>query len=530
MYRLMLVDDKPGVIAGLKQLGNWEEMGVTLVGEAFNGEQALRVAEAQQPDLVITDIRMPIMDGLELARRLLDRRPATKVIVLTGHDEFEYARAALKLGAVEFLLKPSTLGEIRAAVRRAVDLLNQERARHDELAGLRQRVQESLPLLRQEYIGRLLRGDLPVPEAELPGLFAFAGVPFGLERLQVIVFGLDMPGTPDPAEAEVRRLSLDVAIRPGVEVAGWVLIRGLDSSPVAIGAAPPGWGEDQVRQEAIALAEASLEAALSHGVPASAGIGRIATGVRDLPRAYREAHAALHQRFFLGTGLAIHAGDLYVAERPPAPYPDWAEEEMLLALRSGNTAQLRASLTEFFRAGAVGGDRDQLYLLCQELTFAASRTLREIEVDGLEPPDLRLATSAADCQEWLGRWLMEAAQQVVEQRQSRQHDAVARVKRYVQEHLGGDCSLQALADHVHLSPTYLAQLFKRQTGQTVLEYVTERKMEQARQLLATTDEKIASICDALGYNDRRHFVDVFRRHTGAAPSEYRQRYRPGAAE
>ncbi|HWI65324.1 MAG TPA: response regulator [Symbiobacteriaceae bacterium] len=509
MYRLILVDDKPSVLAGLRQLGRWEDLGVTLAGEAQDGAAALELAGRVEPHIVLTDIRMPVMDGLELARRLTEQRPAPKIILLTGYDDFEYARTALRLGAVEFLTKPSTVDEIRAAVGRAVALLDQERERALEMESLREQLQESLPLLRQEYLGRLLRGELP--PGDLPRLFALAGIALQPEQaLTVVCFGLDAVASAgsDPAETELHRLVLARSIASTMP--SWIVIRGRDGQLVAIG-----HGASNVA--------GVLEAMAMRGISVSAGISRPTALVLDLPRAHEEAYTALQQRFFLEPGAVIHIDDVCPGGFGPVSYPAWAEEQILLALRAGAEEQASEGLAAFFRQATAGADRARCGLMLAELAFSASRVLRELGV-AQAPPDLTALPSIGACQEQLEQWLGTGARAVRAARQDRQADMVSSLREYILSHLSGDCSLQALAEQAHLSPTYLAQLFKRQTGQTLLEYVTAIKMEQAKVRLATTDQKVASICDDLGYGDRRHFAELFRRCTGMTPTEYRERY------
>lgn len=525
MYRLMLVDDRPTVLAGLRQLGQWEELGVVLAGEALDGASALHLAEENPPDILLTDIRMPIMDGLELSRRVLERWPRTRIILLTGYDEFEYARTALRLGAVEYLTKPSTVAEIRSAVQRAVAQLDAEQAVDHELESLRSRLEESMPLLRQEYLTRLLQGHLA--EADLPGILQFASIPLPAERLAVICFGLDLPGGDrDPGQAEIARLAFARLLETVCPPDSWTLARGRDGNPVLLGTYPKEEDPAQTRGRLEALAERCLATAAAHGIPASAGVSRQAPAIGDLPQAYQEAYTALQQRFFLGAGAVIHMEDLGPAGCGRVAYPAWAEEQIALALRAGAEEQVLAGLEAFFRQIAAGGDRQHVQMMCEELAVVMTRVLRELGVEGA-PPDCRQLSSLAVCQEGLTNWLTSMARTIRSGQQSRQVNVITQLSDYIQSHLGGDCSLATLAEVVHLSPTYLAQLFKRQTGRTVLEYVTDAKMERAKLRLVTSEEKVTAICDELGYGDQRHFVDLFRRATGCTPTEYRAQFRSG---
>ena len=160
-YRVLLVDDEEELREGIRQKIDWAGLGFALSGTAENGVEALELSEQLHPDVVLTDIKMPYMDGLELCRRLRPLLPAAKMVVFSGFDKFEYARQAVGLNVSEYILKPINAPELSAVLTRLREQLDQERTAQQDIEALRRRYEESLPLLRELFYTRLLDGKIP---------------------------------------------------------------------------------------------------------------------------------------------------------------------------------------------------------------------------------------------------------------------------------------------------------------------------------------------------------------------------------
>ncbi|MDE6281372.1 MAG: response regulator, partial [Oscillospiraceae bacterium] len=178
VYRVLLVDDEEEIREGIRHKINWMELGFELAGFAADGIDALELAQRLRPDVVLTDIKMPRMDGLELCRRLKSLLPETKTVVLSGFDEFECARQAVGLGVFEYLLKPIRALELGGALERLRERLDRERQERREIESLRRRYEESLPILRELFYTRLLDGRIP------PGQVADQAARYGIELAQ----------------------------------------------------------------------------------------------------------------------------------------------------------------------------------------------------------------------------------------------------------------------------------------------------------------------------------------------------------
>ena len=158
LYKVLLVDDEEDIRVGISRKMDWSGLGFELVGEAENGRDALELAESVQPDVVLTDIKMPFMDGLELCSILTKRLPGSKFVVFSGFDDFEYAKQAVRMNVSEYILKPINAAELSAVLQKLKEQLDAERTERQNQETLRQRYEESLPVLRSLFLSRLLEG------------------------------------------------------------------------------------------------------------------------------------------------------------------------------------------------------------------------------------------------------------------------------------------------------------------------------------------------------------------------------------
>lgn len=158
MYGLMLVDDEKEMREGLMEVMPFHELGFTVVGQASNGLEAVQLCEHLSPDLIVTDIRMPLMDGLSMCREIQKLWPTTHFIVLSGYDDFEYARQALAFKSMDYLLKPISSAEFAQVLRTAKQRLDEEYAQKRDMEQLRESYRQSLPLLKEMLLSALLQG------------------------------------------------------------------------------------------------------------------------------------------------------------------------------------------------------------------------------------------------------------------------------------------------------------------------------------------------------------------------------------
>lgn len=527
-YRVLLADDEEEIRVGISRKIDWAGLGFQLVGEAENGQEALELAEQLSPDVVLTDIKMPFMDGLELCRRLKQRLPAAKLVVFSGFDDFEYARQAVGLNVSEYILKPINAPELAQVLTRLREQLDEQRMERRDMETLRRRYEESLPVLRELFYTRLLDGEIRPEqiweraaryEIELPeGAWAAALVQ------------VDAPEAGGTAERdELLLLSVRAFFQEHFSLAGCSVRTVLYNDAVALM-----FTQEDSRGIYPILEELERLVALARsylGMSLSIGIGRLCAGPQELDTSVDGARAALDYRVVMGEGRVLYIGDLEPDHSVRLSFEEEDQRSLSAAVKVGSPEQVEQVID-----GLIGRVREarlslsQCHLFFLETVTSLIKLARSggVEVDEVFGPGFTGVVSITDFRslEELGRWLVSRCLTLQEllgrQRTDSAWKTVERAKDFIARNYGdGDLSVETLCSYLHLSPTYFSTLFKREVGMSFIAYLTEVRMERAAQLLRETEEKTYLIAEQTGYTDPNYFSYVFKRRFGVSPSKFR---------
>ena len=523
LYRVLLVDDEEDIRVGISRKMDWERLGFTLVGEAENGQEALELAETLKPDVVLTDIKMPFMDGLELCRILTDRLPAAKFVVFSGFDDFELAKQAISMHVSEYILKPINAAELSAVLQKLHRQLDDQRAERRDMERLRLRYEESLPVLRELYFTHLLDGSIrPDQVAERAERYDI-----DLRGTAWVAALVHMDGAGD--RGELLSLSVRQLFEENLETEGCCSKAFLYNDSVALLTSFEGGFSIYDFIDAVnrvcKLAKSYLDLTLTVGV----GLPCATPG--DLSLSAAGAVGALEYRVLVGSGRAIYIGDLEPETFARLSFDENDERELTAAVKLGDEEAVRGAvnaLTDKLQAAARPLSQCQFFFLelltcLLKLTRGAGLELEAVFGAGFT--GALQATDFSSAQE-LGRWCLDRCLRIQEcigrQRTDSTSRTVERAKRFIQEHYAQcDLSVERLCEHLHLSPAYFSTLFKRETGMSFTGYVTEVRMERAAALLRGTEEKTYLIAEQTGYSDANYFSYVFKKHFGVSPSRFR---------
>ena len=527
-YRVLLADDEEEIRSGISRKTDWTALGFTLVGEAGNGEEALELAEQLRPDLVLTDIKMPFMDGLELCRRLRQSLPGARLVVFSGFDDFEYARQAVSMGVSEYILKPINAPELAQVLTRLREQLDRQRLERRDMETLRRRYEESLPILRELFYTRLLGGQLRPEqvqdraaryEIELsPGLWTAALV------------HADLPGDgEDSSRDELLLLSVQSFLEEHFALEGCCARVVLHGDAVALLVQLS--GADRLYPLLEELERLSLLSQSCLGVPLAAGVGRPCPGPENLHRSVEGARSALDYRVLMGGDRVLYIGDLEEQPTADLSFEESDQRALSAAVKLGTPEQVEQvvrELMERLRQAGLSLSKCRLFLL--ELVTCLTRLARSggVDVEQVFGEHFTGAVPISDFSspEELGRWLRERCLRLHDllgrQRTDSAWRLIEQAKDFIAGHYAdGALNVDLLCSHLHLSPTYFSTLFKREVGMSFTAYVTEVRMEQAAHLLRDTDEKTYRIAERTGYPDPNYFSYVFKRHFGLSPSKFR---------
>lgn len=529
LYSFLIIDDEAAVREGISENIDWHSHGYRLVGACKDGREGMRAIEEHCPDVVLTDICMPFVDGIELASFISERFPATKTILLTGYDEFGYAQEAVKLKVNDFLLKPITPDELRAILDRVRLELDEERRRELDVANLRNRLQESLPLLRERLLNRLLREKLTNEEIAA----SCSLIDLKLPGPAYTILALD-PDTTDGSDP-FRELQVEHAAREALAVASETsVVFHAPGSAITILVS----GDDQL--QALAVADEVTELVrVRAGISVSVGVGETVQSLSRIGDSYRDATAALSRRFLAGSGQILTVEQAGGSPRTgDARLEEAAREQVVRALRLSLfddatsavldlVAVLRTRNTGVSECGVV------LHRLLAEILGALdSLGVSYIDLPELSPDPFEkvVALKTLDVvADWIGG-IIESARNLLS---NRQHQLSVRKATEGRAYLDANfpdpkLSLTQVCRALAVSKSYFSPLFKSHTGMTFVEYLTALRIDRAKELLSTTDMKSYEIAARIGFTDAHYFSLTFRKQTGASPSEYRESARSGS--
>jgi two-component system response regulator YesN len=528
---LCIIDDIKSVVDGLTAI-EWMEHGIDMVGTAANGEDGLDLVSRVKPDMIITDIRMPRLDGLAMLRAILELNHTCKVILISGYTDFDYAKQAVQLGAFDFVVKPFTEEEIMETVLKAKDQIVQERLQLMSVREMEIKLRESLPVLRQEYFALLvnhrttwesaakrweyLQIDL-IPQGFVVMLLEIDGFNERVEELSV-------------HEVELIRFSLQNITEETIRgTTKCIVFRAKNNRFVAVLNDPGNLNVTQIAEGCCKNIEQYTRFTVSLG----AG-GRV-EGISELPDSYRQADRALTYHLFTEGNGAIRYDELPKTDKQP-PLVLEQKDELLLALRSGNGDRAAAILTDIsdtFHHLAPRPNPDYLLSLYEELASSAIRTFYEL----VPYPDIQpLIHMFKVTQEVSGKTLSGLEQQLLtlcreganlvrKNTLSEGQTLVYKALDYLGSQLDRDVTVHECAAHVHLSPSYFSSLFKKVMGMTLTQYMTTERINKAKTMLIG-GMLVQDVSDAVGYEERRYFSDMFKKITGMTPTEFRASYHP----
>ena len=494
--KLLIVDDESWCREGLMKLIGNEQLGWEVVGEAVDGEEALALIETVSPDLIITDIRMPVVDGLMLTERLAKAGSDVMVIILTGYRDFEYAQLALRYGVMEFLLKPMSIPDTCRILRTAYERFRQKqlekklRLREKQLNTLRAALFR-LPCDKQDWdeMSGLLRG-------------------YELWLLQVESF---FPEGRNYLEKDVKLLHYAIS-----NIAGELL-----------------QAQNQARNSVfLSVSSGEFIFLLAPGVvePYCASVAENVNALLHLKTGWSFG-GAMDELEQLAVGYAGLRGTAQTQNLPgdnDAVRSLSLRESILSELIIGDVEEARRKLTGFIhRAAALPLQtcKIEIYAMVTALSDLLTidfKHLKADDYDDLHPGDLLLFTENTQITEWAGHKAETFLRLFEGWLQEKRDNVVIRAKQYIETHYREHCSLQAVSAHVHVTPNYLSNLFKRETGIAFSNYVSRLRVEKSKALLACTKMRMTEIAEETGFDNASYFTTVFKQFTGISPSEYRK--------
>ncbi len=527
LYRIILVDDEEEVRKGIIKKINWETLGFEVVGDAENGQDALEKIEQLEPDVIMTDIRMPYMDGLELIAKIRQKYPSMKVLIFSGYDDFEYAQQAIKLNVTEYILKPVNVEELTEILTRVRENLDKEIEQRRNLDLLRDSYLKSLPILRELFLNELISGN--GKEDTEKRLKEYEIDLIGARKWVTAVIGIEPEAGPLAHHQElipisVRRLIED-NLKPYCRNAVFATSEGL-ALIVAI-------DDDKTKTALIdQLGDICKECRRILEVTVTIGIGHSSQSLEELGVSYQSAVDALGYKAIVGPGSTIYINDMEPVNRGKLQFDAKEEAELIGAIKFGGREKIEEmvqQITARMEDAKVHVRQQQIYMmavinvlmrLIQQYDLNASEVL-QVPEKYQEIPDAM--QNREEFEEWLIRTACRISEMMGRERDNTAKRMILDAKQYIQENYQNpDLSVEMVCRQLHLSPAYFSTMFKKETGQTYVGYLTQLRLDKAVELLNTTDDKTYIIAQKVGYQEQNYFSYVFKKRFGVSPTRFRQ--------
>ena len=528
LYSCMLVDDEEDVISAIRRTIDWESLGFSVPREAHNGLEALEFAEESAPDVVLTDIKMPYMDGLELAHKLKELYPNIRIVVFSGFDEFEYAREALRLEAEEYILKPVHAAELSKLFLRIRESLDAERAERQNREQLQAYYEKSLPRLQESFFVSLLDGK--IPEEEIARQAEDYQLELGTSPCAAAVIHTGSAGLPDGVSAVMIAASVRHLAEENLGARFTARFFGYLGNTVMLATLKEA---GQLRFLTDACDRFCRLAAAKLGATVTIGVGKVCLAFHELRDSYTGARNALSYRMIYGTGKAISISEIAPQEKNSTELSERESmQDIFRKMRMEKEEELSAAIARYIADNAAAQASVQEYRFFVMETagelyrFAKDNELRAEEIFGDNDAMYRILQQLEPGE--LTRWMDEVCRKMREMIQHKRADSArsfaARALDYVNEHYAeGELTVDAMCSHLNVSAAYFSTIFKRETGKTFVQYLTDLRMEKAVELLLSTSEKTYMIARKVGYADPNYFSYVFKKQFGMSPSKYKDK-------
>lgn len=524
MHSVLLVDDEVFARKGLRQLIDWEACGYRVIGEADNGEDAYAFIERMKPDLVITDIRMPVMDGLELIRKTVESKLPEQpgFIIISGYNDFAYAQQAVRYGVHDFILKPVDDGELKAALRNLDEKLRREKL----IRGRKRQLFHDL-LIEAAVKGEADEEALAAWREQL-GVRPGEAVHYAFVEVNDRHPWAEWTPEADGDDQMHERIRQVIDRATGAETETFLHHHHNRYGVIITQRHLRPFGGDPAR-----LAR-TLQQELAKALNATVYI-YVGTSVDDLRRlgdTYRSAKEALLYKFVADTDQTV----IYDQVRElPLQYIDLDNDiyrRLMDNVEENNAETIVRTIDEMFREF-----REKRYVP-EAVKAAIHRCVSGIvqllngvgldqkQLASFEPviawPDYNV--SPQELKRLVVRFALESAEWLGRHRKESLRGNIRHIKAYIDEHYRENISLKSIASRFYINPVYLGQLFKKTYGVYFNDYVLRLRVEEAKRLLRQTDLRIYEIADRVGFSNADYFVTQFEKIEGMTPTEYRNKW------
>lgn len=528
LFKMLIVDDEQFVINGLKNAIEWKKFGIEIIGEATDGQEAMEFIHNNHVDILFTDIKMPMMDGIKLIEAIRNEKKNIKIVVLSGYEEFDYARTAIHYNVFEYLLKPVTLDKIESVVRGLAKQCEDEYRKKQKDIEMEKKLQETLPFMEERFYINLLHG---VYEDEI---HSFLNLKLKANRYKVIVAHIDNLLTDNGKllshrEKQLLTLKIYEVLEKEMQQLYDVVPIQYDSINIVLLYKLKFTDETDALLKSLEKIQKMIVE--SEHVTISFGSGNSYSDIKDIYYSFKEAMEALKHKLYYGNGSIISYKDIMNNQGSYVDIlVDW-KQSLIDSINLQDAKKAEGILRNIHNL-LKNNNRYTIYYirkLSMEIILIISLTLydknEELENIYTQKENLfdyiQQLETLDDIFETLVDIGINVIQYLNEKRESKNKSIINHIIRYINENIDREITLEKIAQHVFLTPNYIGHIFKEEMGISFSEYVTQTRMEVAKRLLKQPENKIYEVSLKVGYKNPHYFSKLFKQHTGFTPSQYK---------
>ncbi|HBM81163.1 MAG: response regulator [Clostridiales bacterium] len=534
MFKLFIVDDEPETREGLKSCIDWANYGIRVVGEADDGKIALERILKEKPDIVLTDVRMPDMGGIELANKLRDLKSDVKIVFISGYDDVAYLKSALKVEAVDYILKPVDLNELDGVIRKVLNIISEEDNRKRLINEMSARLTESMPALRQKFLMTLVRDGIECSE-DYGKRMDFLGLKLPADKFYCIfVLSVDDRATAldSLSERDNQLISLSV-----IKICDELICSTLQGYTfenrrgeyVCILRLDTLEDEDKLYPLVCKIKDKLFEYL---ELSITIGVGETVHKLENIVKSYMIAYENVKRRLFLGKNRIITMDSLETLEDSEYKF-DFTKIQLLVnILKSADKEKVIKSIDDIFNEMSKykNGDINYCTNICLQLVLTASRQVTELNLnindERFDEDEIwkKLLTfeTLLERKMFIKDYFVAVCGCIAEKRNKKSKNIIRRIKQVIDNRYRENITIKDIAKEVYLSTTYLCMIFKQETGETVNDYLTSVRIKKAKELLMDPKYRQCDICYEIGYTEPGYFSRIFKKYTGLSPTEYRE--------
>lgn len=530
MIKVFLAEDEYIIREGIKNNIDWTSHGYIFVGEAADGELAYPMICKLKPDIVITDIKMPFMNGLELSRLIRKELPETEIIILSGYEEFEYAKEAIRIGVAEYLLKPISGDELLDHIGQIASRIEEKRREKEMYAQYRREMEDNFTKERRDLFDNLVTGTQSV--TVLMEQAEKLGIDITSITYNILLFKCSSTKH-EQNEFSTSLVNIDNALDELGSGRNLILFDRDPEGKAVLFMADSTEELAALQNEYISDLKKLLEG--YHNIRYFGGIGTPAARITELPESFESAGRAFAHRYLTEDSRitsctellsTVHTDGFNISEVNPKQID---RSKIRDFLKAGDIEETRFFVGEFYRELGTGAVNSFLFrqYIAMDAYFCVSEFVESLggQRDGIETiaSDGSTLSDADSAIAYTCRILEQALEIRDSVARNRYGSIVESVVEYIENNYSDDdLAISSIAAHVNFSPNHLSTVFRQETGQTLIKYLTDFRLGKAKEMLKCTSLRSSEIGSKCGYKDPHYFSYLFKKTFGMTPTQYRE--------